>query len=130
MICGALQTLNEEACEDVLDEIDEIVPEVIDNDVPITFVVPPSPESQQGDLKVNKNSFSEPNVTTATTKEIFCYNNYANNSTNSYDTEISSVIVHMPPPPPSSTTAKIEDNDKPSDVTVSIYSDNNEESHF
>lgn len=52
MICGALQTLNEEACEDVLDERDESA-ECDNNDVPITFVVPPSPDqsSQQGDLK-------------------------------------------------------------------------------
>lgn len=51
MICGALQTLNEEACEDVLEEKDE-APEHENNDVPITFIVPPSPDqsSQQGDL--------------------------------------------------------------------------------
>lgn len=51
MICGALQTLNEEACEDVMEETDEICPEG-DTDVPITFVVPPSPENQ-GELHKN-----------------------------------------------------------------------------
>lgn len=53
MICGALQTLNEEACEDVMEETDEICPEG-DTDVPITFVVPPSPENQ-GELHKNLN---------------------------------------------------------------------------
>lgn len=44
MICGALQTLNEEACEDILDEANDGDPEI-----PITFVVPPSPENAQGE---------------------------------------------------------------------------------
>ncbi|CAG9821942.1 unnamed protein product [Phaedon cochleariae] len=46
MICGALQTLNEEACEDVLEETEE-TNVTIDPDVPQTSVIPPSPESNQ-----------------------------------------------------------------------------------
>lgn len=48
MICGALQTLNEEACEDVLEEAEE-TELVIDSDVPQTSVIPPSPEAVQGE---------------------------------------------------------------------------------
>nr|XP_022916026.1 kinase D-interacting substrate of 220 kDa isoform X5 [Onthophagus taurus] len=52
MICGALQTLNEEACEDILDEVvDSHEP---DPDIPITFVVPPSPEVNQDVIKPPK----------------------------------------------------------------------------
>ncbi|XP_049824208.1 kinase D-interacting substrate of 220 kDa B isoform X3 [Aethina tumida] len=43
MICGALQTLNEEACEDVLEETEE-TKIVIEGDVPQTSVIPPSPD--------------------------------------------------------------------------------------
>ncbi|CAH1969286.1 unnamed protein product [Acanthoscelides obtectus] len=46
MICGALQTLNEEACEDVLEETEE-TKITIDPDVPQTSVIPPSPEGNQ-----------------------------------------------------------------------------------
>ncbi|XP_018570623.1 kinase D-interacting substrate of 220 kDa B isoform X3 [Anoplophora glabripennis] len=46
MICGALQTLNEEACEDVLEETED-TKIVIEPDVPQTSVIPPSPESVQ-----------------------------------------------------------------------------------
>lgn len=42
MICGALQTLNEEACEDVLEESSE----QLDPDIPQTTLIPPSPEQQ------------------------------------------------------------------------------------
>lgn len=52
MICGALQTLNEEACEDVLEETEDITI-VIDPDVPQTSVIPPSPESVQGESHSN-----------------------------------------------------------------------------
>lgn len=47
MICGALQTLNEEACEDIIEEAKE--GQSGESDVPITFVVPPSPDNMQGD---------------------------------------------------------------------------------
>ncbi|XP_076265241.1 ankyrin repeat-rich membrane spanning isoform X2 [Rhynchophorus ferrugineus] len=43
MICGALQTLNEEACEDVLEETEE-TKITIDPDLPQTSVIPPSPD--------------------------------------------------------------------------------------
>ncbi|CAH1185599.1 unnamed protein product [Phyllotreta striolata] len=46
MICGALQTLNEEACEDVLEETEE-TKITIEPDVPQTSVIPPSPDSNQ-----------------------------------------------------------------------------------
>lgn len=52
MICGALQTLNEEACEDVLEETEDTTI-VIDPDVPQTSVIPPSPESVQGESHSN-----------------------------------------------------------------------------
>ncbi|KRT81831.1 hypothetical protein AMK59_5196 [Oryctes borbonicus] len=45
MICGALQTLNEEACEDIIEETKEA--QGGDAEVPVTFVVPPSPENMQ-----------------------------------------------------------------------------------
>ncbi|XP_063923502.1 kinase D-interacting substrate of 220 kDa B isoform X3 [Zophobas morio] len=48
MICGALQTLNEEACEDVLEETEEKETKItIEPDVPQTSVIPPSPDSNQ-----------------------------------------------------------------------------------
>lgn len=53
MICGALQTLNEEACEDVLEETEE-TKITIEPDIPLTSVIPPSPDSNQGESrKVN-----------------------------------------------------------------------------
>nr|XP_023022551.1 kinase D-interacting substrate of 220 kDa-like [Leptinotarsa decemlineata] len=48
MICGALQTLNEEACEDVLEETEE-TKITIEPDVPQTSVIPPSPDASQGE---------------------------------------------------------------------------------
>lgn len=52
MICGALQTLNEEACEDVLEETEE-TKIVIEGDVPQTSVIPPSPDqaNNQGESR-------------------------------------------------------------------------------
>lgn len=47
MICGALQTLNEEACEDVLEETED--PIVSETDIPHTSVIPPSPDTNQGE---------------------------------------------------------------------------------
>lgn len=41
MICGALQTLNEEACEDVLDETEAEIPQ--------TSLIPPSPTDATGE---------------------------------------------------------------------------------
>lgn len=59
MICGALQTLNEEACEDVMEETE------CDNDegtdLPLTYVVPPSPENVQGDSTVTSSLNSDVN---------------------------------------------------------------------
>lgn len=56
MIQGALQTLNEEACEDVLEEIEEEVPQ--------TSLIPPSPEQVQGE----NISLNIPAFTLGTTK--------------------------------------------------------------
>lgn len=59
MICGALQTLNEEACEDVLEETEEN-PELMDGDIPRTFVIHPSPDSSQGeDHQLKNKTFSD-----------------------------------------------------------------------
>ena len=53
MICGALQTLNEEACEDVLEETEEKETKItIEPDVPQTSVIPPSPDSNQGESHI------------------------------------------------------------------------------
>ncbi|KAK4875156.1 hypothetical protein RN001_011578 [Aquatica leii] len=52
MICGALQTLNEEACEDVLEETEDTVKR-LDMDIPQTSVIPPSPDGVQ-DAKSNR----------------------------------------------------------------------------
>lgn len=57
MICGALQTLNEEACEDVLEETEETVDVPVDADIPQTSVIPPSPETVQGESQNGSNSF-------------------------------------------------------------------------
>ncbi|XP_044755573.1 kinase D-interacting substrate of 220 kDa B isoform X5 [Coccinella septempunctata] len=46
MICGALQTLNEEACEDVLEETED-ARMVNDQDLPVTSIIPPSPDTNQ-----------------------------------------------------------------------------------
>ncbi|KAL3268833.1 hypothetical protein HHI36_007925 [Cryptolaemus montrouzieri] len=51
MICGALQTLNEEACEDVLEETED-VNAAAGPDLPITSVIPPSPDSNQGESHI------------------------------------------------------------------------------
>ncbi|KAJ8969884.1 hypothetical protein NQ317_011176 [Molorchus minor] len=63
MICGALQTLNEEACEDVLEETEEAMADV---DVPQTSVIPPSPEATQGESQKNpvlsQNSYEQHNI--------------------------------------------------------------------
>lgn len=48
MICGALQTLNEEACEDVLEETED-TQITIDPDLPQTSIIPPSPDNIQGE---------------------------------------------------------------------------------
>lgn len=58
MICGALQTLNEEACEDVLEETELGTPEIEVSDIPFTYVVPPSPENAAGEFK-NQNRISK-----------------------------------------------------------------------
>lgn len=50
MICGALQTLNEEACEDVLEETEE-TKITIDPDLPQTSVIPPSPDAVPGEFQ-------------------------------------------------------------------------------
>lgn len=54
MICGALQTLNEEACEDVLEETEEKETKITiePDNVPQTSVIPPSPDSNQGESHV------------------------------------------------------------------------------
>ncbi|KAF5290012.1 hypothetical protein FQR65_LT11678 [Abscondita terminalis] len=52
MICGALQTLNEEACEDVMEETEEPLPR-LDMDIPQTSVIPPSPDGVQ-DAKISR----------------------------------------------------------------------------
>lgn len=49
MICGALQTLNEEACEDVLEETEETRITIEPDNVPQTSIIPPSPDSNQGE---------------------------------------------------------------------------------
>lgn len=66
MICGALQTLNEEACEDVLEETED--PVVTETDIPQTSVIPPSPDTNQGESqhKSSKDksvSYVEPTIT-------------------------------------------------------------------
>lgn len=70
MICGALQTLNEEACEDVLEETED--PVITEGDIPQTSVIPPSPDINQGESHQHANKllrdksavgYVEPNVT-------------------------------------------------------------------
>lgn len=68
MICGALQTLNEEACEDVLEETED--PIITETDIPHTSVIPPSPDTNQGESQhANKSpkdksvGYVEPTVT-------------------------------------------------------------------
>ncbi|KAB0794943.1 hypothetical protein PPYR_11782 [Photinus pyralis] len=57
MICGALQTLNEEACEDVLEETEDIKLEI-----PQTSVIPPSPDGLQDTKFVRSRSQSTAGV--------------------------------------------------------------------
>jgi hypothetical protein len=60
MICGALQTLNEEACEDVLEETEEKETKItIEPDVPQTSIIPPSPDSNQGESLVTRKRSTE-----------------------------------------------------------------------
>ncbi|XP_050303117.1 kinase D-interacting substrate of 220 kDa B isoform X3 [Anthonomus grandis grandis] len=47
MICGALQTLNEEACEDVLEETADETKVTVEQELPQTSVIPPSPDFPQ-----------------------------------------------------------------------------------
>lgn len=68
MICGALQTLNEEACEDVLEETEDAI--VSETDIPHTSVIPPSPDTNQGEShqvikspKDKSGGYVEPTVT-------------------------------------------------------------------
>lgn len=63
MICGALQTLNEEACEDVLEETED--PANPEADIPHTSVIPPSPDTVPGECHRKRRSGThvEPNVT-------------------------------------------------------------------
>lgn len=68
MICGALQTLNEEACEDVLDETEE--------DIPQTSLIPPSPEQTGED-------YGHQNENVATFMEL----SNVNGSSNDYQTQ-------------------------------------------
>ncbi|XP_056641811.1 kinase D-interacting substrate of 220 kDa B isoform X4 [Diorhabda sublineata] len=59
MICGALQTLNEEACEDVLEETEE-TKITIESDVPQTSIIPPSPDQNQvSERKISVNSMTK-----------------------------------------------------------------------
>lgn len=67
MICGALQTLNEEACEDVLEETED--PQISEGDIPHTSVIPPSPDTIQGESQQKRSpkdksvGYVEPTVT-------------------------------------------------------------------
>ncbi|XP_030768252.1 kinase D-interacting substrate of 220 kDa B isoform X3 [Sitophilus oryzae] len=62
MICGALQTLNEEACEDVLEETEE-TKITIDPDLPLTSVIPPSPDCCPPDVTSSRGHRSRTNST-------------------------------------------------------------------
>lgn len=68
MICGALQTLNEEACEDVLEETED-TKIVIEPDVPQTSVIPPSPESTQGESHSNPEIAYKSCITSVTSEK-------------------------------------------------------------
>lgn len=117
MICGALQTLNEEACEDVLEETEEVE---ADTDVPITFIVPPSPESQQGDLHSNRTNLESSVASKAKEFAPPSGCNSSGESTKRYgNIEPPTVIVHSPP-----------SSKKGGDVVVTICADAKEESHF
>lgn len=69
MICGALQTLNEEACEDVLEETEDTTITIESGDIPQTSVIPPSPEypiqasGESHKKSVNKKVSYDENVT-------------------------------------------------------------------
>lgn len=67
MICGALQTLNEEACEDVLEETEE-TELVVDPDLPQTSIIPPSPDAVQGESQ--KIVFIKPNLSKSNLKKV------------------------------------------------------------
>lgn len=68
MICGALQTLNEEACEDVLEETEE-TELVVDSDLPQTSIIPPSPDAVQGESQ-NKTLYIKPNISKGNLKKV------------------------------------------------------------
>lgn len=57
MICGALQTLNEEACEDVLEETEDNSGILTDVEIPHTSVIPPSPDASQGESHTSNNVY-------------------------------------------------------------------------
>lgn len=85
MICGALQTLNEEACEDVLEETEE-TELVVDPDLPQTSIIPPSPDTVQGESQFKMINFktnpTKSNIKNVTYKEpdniIMVYANSSN----------------------------------------------------
>lgn len=79
MICGALQTLNEEACEDVLEETEE-TELVIDPDLPQTSVIPPSPDAVQGESQLTTFKI-KPNLSKSNIRKIVKYNENDNIST-------------------------------------------------
>lgn len=72
MICGALQTLNEEACEDVLEETEE-TEVLVDPDLPQTSIIPPSPDTVQGESPLKminfKTNLNKSNIKTVKYKE-------------------------------------------------------------
>lgn len=68
MICGALQTLNEEACEDVLEETEE-TELVVDPDLPQTSIIPPSPDTVQGESQY-KTLDAKPNLHKSNLKNV------------------------------------------------------------
>lgn len=73
MICGALQTLNEEACEDVLEETEE-TELIVDPDLPQTSIIPPSPDTVQGESQYEMIHFNtnpnKSNIQNVTHKEL------------------------------------------------------------
>lgn len=68
MICGALQTLNEEACEDVLEETEE-TELVVDPELPQTSVIPPSPDAVQGESQ-SKALLIKPNLSKSNLRKV------------------------------------------------------------
>lgn len=69
MICGALQTLNEEACEDVLEETED-VSVVPDRDIPQTSVIPPSPDNIEGESQKKNTSFKSSKASASADKPV------------------------------------------------------------